>query len=328
MFKTSRTGRRLRILWIVLLTPPWLVGSLMIAGGLFEGDDTNVEMMIAGAILIGATLPWLAIRVGLPRLWRDMHHSPLTIGLAIPGVLFGSLFLFMGLLEEDEPVIVGIGLFLVAAPLGWCLFRAGQRWRRRQRMVHDLRTYAVGGPIVDTDPFAVIPFVVVGPRIYYPLNNVLLYQDIDQLVWAYGEQTIYWYQLAIWNRDAHAVILPIHVLDAPEALNRLRAVAPWIATGFSRTLVQTWNIDHAEFLALIEQHRTSGQPFAPTWAAGSDTVNVVPRSRQSSQIDFGSASRREQREIERVLTLWSSNQPRGVSLPGPQEQGASVERAG
>ncbi len=302
-----RAWRRIRpyALWIVLIAPAWLLGGLLV--GTAWGDaDGDTEMALAGAILIGTTLPWIAIRAGLPGLWRNIRFFPLAIGLAIPGALFGTLFLSLALDSGDEPILTGVALFLIAAPLVWCLIRAGRLWRARRRMVRDLRSVVVGGPAIDSTAFADVPFFIADKRFYYALNNVLMYQELDRLVWAYGERGgWYWCQLAVWNREAGAVVLPLHAQTVPEALRRLRAAAPWLATGFNRALTDSWNLDHAEFLALIERHRVSGQPFAPAWAAGSEIVPVLPRTGGDSQVDSGVGARREQREIEKALKLWS-----------------------
>lgn len=299
---------RPQLAWIVFATLPELLGWLLFATYFLADGEPELFMFVTAIILITAPLPWLLVRLFLGRLWRDIRRFPLTMAIGAVLWIFGGLIGAIAFdLSDVEIAVAIVALCLMAAPLVWLAVRVISLRLHRRRIVRELREILGDDVPLGPDTLAVTPFVIAGPRIYCMVDKALEHQDIAGLVWAYGEVFSGWFrcQLVILNRDARAVVLPLWKIDLPAALDRLRAAAPWIAAGFNRALVDSWNFDHRELLETIDRHREAGTAFAAPWAQGAGPVAVAPRVRTDDRVDAGTSKANEDREIAKALARWS-----------------------
>jgi hypothetical protein len=239
-------------------------------------------------------------------LWRHVTYSPIALWVAMADLPIAALLLFIddqyrvpAFLVAGAPAWIAIAWIFIAA------LRAQLRRGRMRRLLQAALTAhgEVGADIV-ADGFPDIPFCVSRKWIYCARTKEIDVQPLDQLAWAYGEDFIMrpWAQLAIWNRNADANVLALRKTDIASALARLHQIAPWLPVGYNIAMKETWNADHREFLALVDQHRQTRRPFAPPWA-GQGVARVAAHGRSNALQDF--ADSKETRELARLTQRWN-----------------------
>jgi len=169
----------------------------------------------------------------------------------------------------------GIGAFLwivIGAP------RAEARGMRLRRLLDEALT-ANGDGGTACDDFPDLPVCLGKKRLYCARGNALDVQPLEDMAWAYVEELRLhptWHQLVIWNRKAEANVLPVRKCFIAPALERLEKAAPWLPVGHSLALKDSWNADHYDFLAMVEEFRRSGRRFDVPWASkGFARVNAT-----------------------------------------------------
>ena len=93
-----------------------------------------------------------------------------------------------------------------------------------------------------------------------PIGGLVL----DHLVWAYRLRVWHFlngipyrlsHDLMLWNRDGSVTVVPGRKARHDEALEELRAAAPWLPLGYSEAIKETWNSDRAELIAFVDRAR-------------------------------------------------------------------------
>jgi hypothetical protein len=239
-------------------------------------------------------------------LWWQVTYSPIALWIAIGDFAIAALFLVI-----DDKIIVYVAL-VVSIP-GWVailriFFATYKAQIRRGRMRHLLQAaLAAHGEVradVGAEDFPDIPVCLSRKWIYCAREKDVDVQPLDQMIWAYGESFIQrpWAQLAIWNRTASANVLPLRKRDMAMALGRIRQTASWLPVGYNNAMKETWNADHREFLALVDEYRQSSRPFDAPWA-GQGPARVAAQLGSSSIQDF--ADMEETREFARLTQRWN-----------------------
>jgi hypothetical protein len=203
--------------------------------------------------------------------------------LAAKGVaLFAILPILLGWALESE-VAMGIGGVLIAGSFARIVFRIQAASARRHYLVKSLdATLGADGEanVAGGDEFPDIPFWIGRSQIYCAREMDIEAQAFDQLVWIYAESYRVFgffrrYQLALWNRSAVATVFPVGKFFRDAALERVRQAAPWLPVGFNAAMKESWNADHAEFIALIDSHRIAGNRFEAPWAGNGMAVVLL-----------------------------------------------------
>lgn len=255
-------------------------------------------------------------RLRLLRLWSDITGEWGAKGVAILGFFIFSLGTAL-----DSATAIGIGSFAVAACIAWILRNIWKANVRRRHLAQSLSAALVSHGEVEAvatgDAFPDIPLWVGRDRIYCAGSMEVEVILLGQLVWAYAEmyKAVFGataigfsarYQLALWNRDAVATVLPVHKRFRDASLDRIRQAAPWIPVGYSEVMKESWNADHAEFLALVDSRRVTGKPFDAAWA-GREIVRVLLDS-QRPDFAFGQDDAEEIGEVKKLEQRWAKDE--------------------
>jgi hypothetical protein len=159
----------------------------------------------------------------------------------------------------------GFGAFL------WIMLgalRTEVRGRRLRRLLVEALA-ANGDEGISHDDFPDLPVCFGKKRVYCARGKELDVQPLEDMAWAYIEKIVLhptWQQLVIWNRKAQASVLPVRKHFIVRALERIENAAPWLPVGYSMALKESWNVDHRDFLAMVEDFRRGGRRFDTPWA--------------------------------------------------------------
>jgi hypothetical protein len=247
----------------------------------------------------------------LQRLRADIAGELVAKGAA----LFGVLLIFLGLQLDDDASVIEFGGGLVAVSLVWIVFKILRANTRRDRLAKSLITAlaAHGEAAAGSDAFPDIPFWVGRDHIYCAGETEIEAQPLDRLVWTYAEAFLIFgffrrYQLALWNRDAVATVLPVSKRFRDAALNRIRQAAPWMPVGYSISMKESWNSDHAELLALVDSHRQANKRFEAPWAGNEVVFVLLDSQRARTDPVHGLSESKEKAELKKLAQRWAKDE--------------------
>jgi hypothetical protein len=196
---------------------------------------------------------------------------------------------------------MGAFLWIVVGAL-----RAEARGKRLRRLL-DEALAANGDGGIAHDDFPDLPVCVSKNRLYCARGNQLDVQPLEDTIWAYVEEFRLhptWHLLVIWNRKAEANVLALRKCFIAPALERLQTAAPWLPVGYSMAMKESWNADHREFLAMVEEFRRAGRRFDLPWA-GKAFAQVTAYGRSSwagRMMNTGGST-----EATRLKKLWAQD---------------------
>jgi hypothetical protein len=173
-----------------------------------------------------------------------------------------------------EGLLLGGAMLIGAASGAFFIVRGIKKRRSPPGHPLDMQLAAYGDPTrvaedIDAD-FATESFkarrIQVGRRwLCYAGKGQATIRKLDQLTWVYTERIRHRYnmipyrpashQLLIWDRNGIGAAIPVRKRAAPSAIALVKQHAPWVFTGYSETLKESWNADRPEFIALIDARR-------------------------------------------------------------------------
>ncbi|MSO88842.1 MAG: hypothetical protein EXQ89_02540 [Rhodospirillaceae bacterium] len=213
------------------------------------------------------------------RLWLDSTNAPLKLGSAIGGIGIATL---VSVFNDYDPMFFLLYTVPTAGVLAYAVWKANaRRTHLRQLLGAALGAQGDAGADVATDRFPDIPVCVSQKWVYCAREKDVDVQPLDKMIWAYAEIIALRrrLQLVIWNRGGGANVLSVRKRYLAPALDRLRRAAPWLPVGYNAAMKETWNVDHRDFLALVDGCRDSRQPFD---APGRDMASPAPMRRGRS----------------------------------------------
>lgn len=239
-----------------------------------------------------------------------MTISLIAVGVAIFGLLSGLLVFSVSGSIDDENFMPLIGFVPFFCASMWIAFNAWRAKARRAHMISSLRIQLSehGDGVVEAaaSDFPDIPIWIHQNRIYWAGENDVECQPVDQLLWAYADHFLArpWYQLVIWNRHARATVLPLRKREISPSLDRLRAAAPWLPVGYNVAMKESWNCDHQDLVALIDNHRQSGKTFDVPWAGDGMAGVQVQFGKEVESLTSGMIEQ-EREELRKALQCWN-----------------------
>lgn len=243
------------------------------------------------------------------RLWSDITDHPLALIVALIGIAIAA---FGADPDDFSLALCLVGVVPALGAIAWVLYRILQAGARRSRLRRSLGAAlgaaGDGAAKVAGDGFPDIPLCLGRHNVYGARETDVAVLPIDHLVWAYAEKFLFrrHTQLVLWNRDATAIVLPVRKRYRNDALERLRQAAPWLPVGYNEAMKESWNADHADFLALVEAHRQSGRRFDAPWA-GRGMAGVAAPLKPSNLL-AERERRQEQAELEKLQQRWAGDQ--------------------
>jgi len=194
---------------------------------------------------------------------------------------------------------MGAFLWIVVGAL-----RAEVRGKRLRRLL-DEALAANGDGGIAHDDFPDLPVCFGKKRLYCARGKELDVQPLEDMAWAYIEELVphpTWQQLVIWNCKAQANVLPVRNYFIVPALEGMEKAAPWIPVGYSIALKESWNADHRDFLAMVEDFRRAGRRFDRPWAGkGFAKVKAYGRASWAG----GMLNTSGGKEATRLKKLWA-----------------------
>ena len=198
-----------------------------------------------------------------------------VIGLAI--VLFGVV---MANDIRTDGGSVAPGIIICAGAALWIAYVGLRALQRRNVAAHPLgKALAAFGDIeavskdIDADLAGTKledqPLHVGRRWLCYVWKRHAFVFPLEYVVWAYTERIKHSYNaipyrvsyhLMLWGRDGKGRALPMRKRNTAASLQRLRIAAPWLPLGYSEKLKESWNADHAEFLAFVDARRRQAAP--------------------------------------------------------------------
>lgn len=227
----------------------------------------------------------------------DMPRALAATGLLAAGVLFL-------LLTPLFPPIAAIGLLFVAPSALWLHLMASHNRKRIVRLRSQLAKLIGEGAVESFPDFPQVPIAAYRGRIYYPIRHngqhlltgswvqrfaevyrrtrrgeVVESQAAEEVLWAYGETDgdARRRQIVLLNRFRRLAAVRVRIDYLAQTLRRLADVRPYIVVGYSDMLVQTWNNDPFELVALIDRCRARQRTLEAEWTEFSGVkVTVRP----------------------------------------------------
>lgn len=209
-----------------------------------------------------------------------LTRSPLALiilfaDLAVMAVIYDPQY-WQVMVMFAAPAI-GAFLWIVTGAL-----KAEARGMRLRRLLEEALA-ANGDSGIACDDFPDLPVCFGKKRLYCARGKELDVQPLEDLAWAYVEEFRLhptWHQLVIWNRKAQANVLPLRKCFVAPALERLEKATPWLPVGYNNTMKESWNADHRDFLAIVDDFRGAGRRFDRPWA-GKDFAQVIAYGKNS-----------------------------------------------
>jgi hypothetical protein len=245
----------------------------------------------------------LARRLGL-----RLTKSPLALIILFADLAFVALVYdpkFVQVMEVFAAPAIGALCWIAVGA-----FRAEVRCKKLRRALAQVLAANDDGGIIQDD-FPDLPVCVGKKRLYCARGDELEVQPLEDMVWAYVEEFRLhptWHQLVIWNRKAEVNVLALRECFIVPALERLRTAAPWLPVGYSMAMKESWNADHRDFLAMVEEFRRAGRRFDLPFAlpgAGTAFAQVTAYGRGSwagGMMNTGGSM-----EATRLKKLWAQD---------------------
>lgn len=242
----------------------------------------------------------------LRRISLRLTASPLALI-----VLAADLTLVWLAYDPNYPEVMAMFLVPAIGAILWIAAMTFMSEARGKRLRQALAAACATNGDAASDDFPDLPVCVGKRRIYCAGDKGLVILPLEAMAWAYVEEFRLhptWHQLVIWNRDAQAQVLGIRRCFIARALAQLNRAAPWLPTGYSEAMKESWNADHRDFLALVDDCRRTGRCFDVPWA-GTAFAQVAAYGRGSWA--GGMMNTEGATEEKRLKMLWAENSDRG-----------------
>ena len=127
------------------------------------------------------------------------------------------------------------------------------------------------------------PFHVGRKWCLYVRGKIVVLLPIQSLVWAYGDDAVLADnpifkapQIVLWRPQGPGLNLAVTKAEATAAMKQLAQAAPWLPVGYSPAMVETWNNDHPNLIAMVHRARSEGRPFRELFPADLDEESFKP----------------------------------------------------
>jgi hypothetical protein len=104
--------------------------------------------------------------------------------------------------------------------------------------------------------------------ICYVWKSQIIVRRTDNQIWAYLERVSRKLngmipmpstnQVIVWNRNGTAAVMVVKRSEAYDAVDMFGKAAPWMLTGYSNALKESWNNDREDLIALVDKARSQG----------------------------------------------------------------------
>lgn len=117
-------------------------------------------------------------------------------------------------------------------------------------------------------PITSSPFQVGREWCCFVRGKVVVFLPIRSLLWAYGDRTVgqdtplfETIQITLWPAQGPGIKLSMMKAQVRAGIEQLAQAAPWLPVGYSPAMLETWNNDRPNLIAMVNRARSERRPF-------------------------------------------------------------------